>query len=223
MAKKPKKLLFRKTDDYLAALITINGKYLLFRNIEDSLFEKYGFFFPGCHANKKYSHEAYLKEELRLKYGLNVTVEKFIGDALSRGLGKKFECEYMYKCLLDGGLSIVNKDVSYMLIEPLEFERYRFDELDTLLSKRVELFHHVYQGEFAQVSRKEEEKSSILSFYECLIYFKDEAAHQDINDFKDLIQTKATFTEIKNAFDWIMERNQLSYDKFLAYKEKAKK
>lgn len=211
-----------KSDDYLGAAISVDGKYLLLRCKDEEVFNKYGYFFPGCKYNKDYNTEDYLKEQLLKKYGLKVQIDRFLGDTMSLE-GNKKSCLYLFVCSSKNSLIVKNSNVNTILIDPKDFDKYPIDKADKVLLERISIFYKVYEGHFYNIKRDEQENKIIIKLYDSLLYFKDKIYKQDLLDFKSLIQTNASINEITLAYKYITSRANVSFSDYSKDKANEKK
>lgn len=201
-------VITNQTIDYLSCLIFVGNKCLMFRNVDEANFRKYGYFFPGCKRNNKYDDSSLLQAQLKLKYGLDVAISCPIYNVITKENDKLY-CLYLYKGNIDKAPIISNKNVSFSLVDPNDFNRINIDKGDKILLERISKFAKVYQGIFSSEKRPENDIQTILSFYDILLKNKKSIIKQDLIDFKSLIETSASMSEIKNAFDYLISKSKI--------------
>lgn len=201
---------------FLAAAIAIDDKYLLIRNRDPEIFEKYGCYFPGCQNNSSYDKKAYLKEQIKLKYGMYINVDDFVGDVITKDHNGRHACLYLYKCSFARSPSFENMTAKAGLISIKDFDKIHFDEADGIIAKKLQLFDKVYSKRFVPfLSRSPEETKKIKVLAGCLNYFKEYVANQDMLDFSSLLKTNATYEEIHKAFNWICSRANIDINEYI--------
>ncbi|MCF0117654.1 MAG: hypothetical protein HUJ61_06385, partial [Bacilli bacterium] len=135
--------IYPKATTYLSAAIEVNGKFLILRNADDEIFKKLGFYFPGCKQNKDYDDAKYLIEQVHLKYGIDITINSFIGDVIVKDRRHKYSCLCLYKCSLVSKEQIKNKDIKSLFVPISKFKFLHFDVADGLLAQRMEIFEKI--------------------------------------------------------------------------------
>lgn len=211
MSSTKEKVILEKSIDYLGAMILIGNKCLMFRCVDENEYYKHGYFFPGCKVNDKYESTSYLIAQLKAKYGLDAKIGRFIGDTVTVENDEKM-CLYLFKCTIDKAVSINNKAVSFLLVDPKEPGNIIIDKADKLLLERISYFIKVYQGDFNTPKRPESDIKTIMTLYNTLVKNQDKVAKQDINDFKQLLETNATLKEITEAFQYVLKRAKITLE-----------